>query len=174
MFFFLFFLLKYHNFKYRKSVEYIHIYLFYRCWFCHKTSGQCHQTNSGDQPRWGQSSGENPEHLQKHRDLLQTGRGVRWDHTRWPPRQSKWSHSEHKPTECKTPVCVADKTLPWDVIADEGFFSSSCVWLQSTFTMDGDNLVQVQKWDGKETTFVREIKDGKMVMVSFNERHITW
>lgn len=31
--------------------------------------------------------------------------------------------------------------------------------------MDGDQLVHVQKWDGKETTFVREIKDGKMVMV---------
>lgn len=31
--------------------------------------------------------------------------------------------------------------------------------------MEGDKLVQVQKWDGKETKFVREIKDGKMVMV---------
>lgn len=37
--------------------------------------------------------------------------------------------------------------------------------LQSTFTMEGDKLVQVQKWDGKESRFVREIKDGKMVMV---------
>lgn len=36
---------------------------------------------------------------------------------------------------------------------------------QSTVTMDGDKLVHVQKWDGKETKFVREIKDGKMVMV---------
>uniref|UniRef100_A0A8C2YXU0 Cellular retinoic acid-binding protein 1 n=1 Tax=Cyclopterus lumpus TaxID=8103 RepID=A0A8C2YXU0_CYCLU len=27
----------------------------------------------------------------------------------------------------------------------------------------GDTLVQVQKWDGKETKFVREIKDGKLV-----------
>lgn len=31
--------------------------------------------------------------------------------------------------------------------------------------MEGDKFVQVQKWDGKETKFVREIKDGKMVMV---------
>lgn len=31
--------------------------------------------------------------------------------------------------------------------------------------LDGDQLVHVQKWDGKETIFVREIKDGKMVMV---------
>ncbi|XP_071758294.1 fatty acid binding protein 7, brain, a [Centroberyx gerrardi] len=36
--------------------------------------------------------------------------------------------------------------------------------VKSTLSMDGDNLVHVQKWDGKETKFVREIKDGKMVM----------
>ncbi|TWW68519.1 Fatty acid-binding protein, brain [Takifugu flavidus] len=34
-------------------------------------------------------------------------------------------------------------------------------------SLEGDKLVHVQKWDGKETTFVREIKDGKMVMVRF-------
>lgn len=38
--------------------------------------------------------------------------------------------------------------------------------LQSVVTLDGEKLVHVQKWDGKETNFVREIKDGKMVMVS--------
>lgn len=43
-----------------------------------------------------------------------------------------------------------------------------CFCLQSTFTMEGDKLVHVQKWDGKETKFVREIKDGKMVMVRLN------
>lgn len=42
------------------------------------------------------------------------------------------------------------------------------VCLQSTFTMDGDKFVHTQKWDGKQTTFVREVKDEKMVMVSFN------
>lgn len=31
--------------------------------------------------------------------------------------------------------------------------------------MEGDKLVHVQKWDGKENKLVREIKDGKMVMV---------
>lgn len=31
--------------------------------------------------------------------------------------------------------------------------------------MEGDKFVHVQKWDGKETKFVREIKDDKMVMV---------
>ncbi|XP_037098116.1 fatty acid-binding protein, brain-like isoform X1 [Syngnathus acus] len=36
--------------------------------------------------------------------------------------------------------------------------------VKSTFTMEGDKFVQVQKWDGKETKFVRELKDGKMVM----------
>lgn len=32
-------------------------------------------------------------------------------------------------------------------------------------TLDGDKLVHVQKWDGKETKFVREIKDDKLIMV---------
>ncbi|XP_075873849.1 fatty acid-binding protein, brain-like [Nelusetta ayraudi] len=36
--------------------------------------------------------------------------------------------------------------------------------VKSTFTMEGDKLVQVQKWDSKESRFVREIKNGKMVM----------
>ncbi|XP_028250855.1 fatty acid binding protein 7, brain, a [Parambassis ranga] len=36
--------------------------------------------------------------------------------------------------------------------------------VKSTFTMDGDKFVHTQKWDGKQTTFVRELKDGKMVM----------
>ncbi|KAM4543206.1 fatty acid binding protein 7, brain, a [Odontesthes bonariensis] len=36
--------------------------------------------------------------------------------------------------------------------------------VKSTFTMEGNKFVKVQKWDGKETKFVREIKDGKLVM----------
>ncbi|KAJ8383370.1 hypothetical protein AAFF_G00221600 [Aldrovandia affinis] len=35
---------------------------------------------------------------------------------------------------------------------------------KSTVSLEGDKLVHVQKWDGKETKFVREIKDGKMTM----------
>ncbi|ETE70702.1 Fatty acid-binding protein, brain [Ophiophagus hannah] len=35
---------------------------------------------------------------------------------------------------------------------------------KSVVSMDGDKLVHVQRWDGKETNFVREIKDDKMVM----------
>uniref|UniRef100_A0A8C9DPD6 Lipocalin/cytosolic fatty-acid binding domain-containing protein n=1 Tax=Prolemur simus TaxID=1328070 RepID=A0A8C9DPD6_PROSS len=35
---------------------------------------------------------------------------------------------------------------------------------KSVVSLDGDKLIDVQKWDGKETNFVREIKDGKMVM----------
>ncbi|XP_075718506.1 fatty acid-binding protein, brain [Rhinoderma darwinii] len=35
---------------------------------------------------------------------------------------------------------------------------------KSTVNLEGDKLVHVQKWDGKETKFVREIKDDKMVM----------
>ncbi|XP_075409850.1 fatty acid-binding protein, brain [Tenrec ecaudatus] len=37
---------------------------------------------------------------------------------------------------------------------------------KSVVSLDGDKLVHVQKWDDKETHFVREIKDDKMVMVS--------
>ncbi|XP_063039943.1 fatty acid binding protein 7, brain, a [Engraulis encrasicolus] len=36
--------------------------------------------------------------------------------------------------------------------------------VKSVLTMDGNKLVHVQKWDGKETKFTREIKDGKMIM----------
>lgn len=35
---------------------------------------------------------------------------------------------------------------------------------KSVVSLEGDKLIHVQKWDGKETNFVREIKDGKMVM----------
>ncbi|XP_063079162.1 fatty acid binding protein 7, brain, b [Engraulis encrasicolus] len=35
---------------------------------------------------------------------------------------------------------------------------------KSLVAMEGDKLVHTQKWDGKETRFVREIKDGKMIM----------
>ncbi|XP_069742990.1 fatty acid binding protein 7, brain, b [Narcine bancroftii] len=35
---------------------------------------------------------------------------------------------------------------------------------KTTIKLDGDKLIHVQKWDGKETSFVREIKDGKMIM----------
>ncbi|XP_051020356.1 fatty acid-binding protein, brain [Acomys russatus] len=35
---------------------------------------------------------------------------------------------------------------------------------KSVVQLDGDKLIQLQKWDGKETNFVREIKDGKMVV----------
>lgn len=45
------------------------------------------------------------------------------------------------------------------------WLNSVCIVSQSTVTLDGDKLVHVQKWDGKETKYVREIKDGKLVMV---------
>ncbi|XP_003479784.1 fatty acid-binding protein, brain [Cavia porcellus] len=35
---------------------------------------------------------------------------------------------------------------------------------KSVVSLDGGKLVHIQKWDGKETKFVREIKDDKMVM----------
>lgn len=36
--------------------------------------------------------------------------------------------------------------------------------VKSTFSLEGNKFVQVQMWDGKETRFVREIQDGKLVM----------
>ncbi|KAM4724073.1 fatty acid-binding protein, brain-like [Anableps anableps] len=36
--------------------------------------------------------------------------------------------------------------------------------VKTTFTMEGDKFVQVQRWDGKETKFVRKIQDGNMVL----------
>ncbi|KAJ1152102.1 hypothetical protein NDU88_004879 [Pleurodeles waltl] len=35
---------------------------------------------------------------------------------------------------------------------------------KSVIKMNGDKMVHIQKWDDKETNFVREIKDGKLVM----------
>ncbi|XP_037551233.1 fatty acid-binding protein, brain-like [Nematolebias whitei] len=37
---------------------------------------------------------------------------------------------------------------------------------RTTFRMEGNKLVQVQKWDGKEMRMEYEIKDGKIVMKS--------
>lgn len=37
---------------------------------------------------------------------------------------------------------------------------------QSLVKLDGGKLVHVQKWDGKETSLVRELKDGKLILVS--------
>ncbi|RMB91874.1 hypothetical protein DUI87_31683 [Hirundo rustica rustica] len=34
----------------------------------------------------------------------------------------------------------------------------------SVVTLDGGKLVHVQKWEGKETTLVRELKDGKLIL----------
>lgn len=36
---------------------------------------------------------------------------------------------------------------------------------QSLVTLDGGKLVHVQKWDGQETTLVRELSDGKLILV---------
>jgi len=50
--------------------------------------------------------------------------------------------------------------------------SSDCslklfLWpLQSVVTLEKGALVQVQKWNGKETTIRRRLVDGKMVVVS--------
>ncbi|KAG8520500.1 Fatty acid-binding protein 12 [Galemys pyrenaicus] len=37
---------------------------------------------------------------------------------------------------------------------------------KSVVTLDNDSLIQVQDWDGKETTIRRKLVDGKLVVVS--------
>ncbi|KAM9687776.1 fatty acid-binding protein, heart [Trichechus inunguis] len=36
--------------------------------------------------------------------------------------------------------------------------------VKSTVTLDGGKLVHLQKWDGQETTLVRELSDGKLIL----------
>ncbi|CAM5089354.1 unnamed protein product [Eretmochelys imbricata] len=36
--------------------------------------------------------------------------------------------------------------------------------VKSIITLDNGSLVQVQKWDGKETTLIRKLVDGKLVV----------
>ncbi|KAJ1189645.1 hypothetical protein NDU88_006389 [Pleurodeles waltl] len=36
--------------------------------------------------------------------------------------------------------------------------------VKSVVTLDGEKLHHVQKWDSQETTLVREIQDGKMIL----------
>ncbi|XP_020018679.1 fatty acid-binding protein, heart [Castor canadensis] len=36
--------------------------------------------------------------------------------------------------------------------------------VKSLVTLDGGKLVHVQKWDGQETTLVRELSDGKLIL----------
>lgn len=33
-------------------------------------------------------------------------------------------------------------------------------------TLDGGKLIHVQKWNGQETTLTRELRDGKLILVS--------
>ncbi|XP_048206690.1 fatty acid-binding protein, heart [Perognathus longimembris pacificus] len=36
--------------------------------------------------------------------------------------------------------------------------------VKSIVTLDGGKLIHVQKWDGQETTLVRELSDGKLIL----------
>ncbi|XP_072884614.1 fatty acid-binding protein, brain-like [Hemitrygon akajei] len=41
---------------------------------------------------------------------------------------------------------------------------------KTVVTFDGRKLTQTQKWDGKQTTLVREVKDGKLILtLTFND-----
>uniref|UniRef100_UPI00398F48DF fatty acid-binding protein, brain-like n=1 Tax=Pristiophorus japonicus TaxID=55135 RepID=UPI00398F48DF len=41
---------------------------------------------------------------------------------------------------------------------------------KTVVSLEGDKLVQIQKWDGKQSTLIREIKDEKLILtLSFND-----
>ncbi|XP_038655160.1 fatty acid-binding protein, heart-like isoform X6 [Scyliorhinus canicula] len=37
---------------------------------------------------------------------------------------------------------------------------------KTVISLEGEKLVQIQKWDGKQTTLTREIKDDKLILAS--------
>uniref|UniRef100_A0A8C3BRV5 Fatty acid binding protein 3 n=1 Tax=Cairina moschata TaxID=8855 RepID=A0A8C3BRV5_CAIMO len=47
---------------------------------------------------------------------------------------------------------------------DETTADDRHVKVRSVVTLDGGKLVHVQKWEGKETSLVRELKDGKLIL----------
>uniref|UniRef100_A0A8C9UGC9 Fatty acid binding protein 7 n=1 Tax=Serinus canaria TaxID=9135 RepID=A0A8C9UGC9_SERCA len=114
--------------------------------------------------------------------------GVRCYRARWRGRARSYSWADNSGVGFATRQ-VGNVTKPTVIISTEG--DKVVIRTQSTFknteisfklgeefdettpddrncksvvTLDGEKLVHVQKWDGKETNFVREIKDGKMVM----------
>lgn len=65
----------------------------------------------------------------------------------------------------ETPV-IGSKRKNEIVFPSKNCLSHYSVCVQSLITLDGDKLVHVQKWDGKETTLVREVGDNSLTLVS--------
>lgn len=59
------------------------------------------------------------------------------------------------------PQCP-DRTLPLNPKITAQAYT---LFPQSIVTLDGGKLIHLQKWDGQETTLVRELIDGKLILV---------
>ncbi|XP_061418367.1 fatty acid-binding protein, liver [Lethenteron reissneri] len=57
------------------------------------------------------------------------------------------------------------KNMEWNFTLGEEFDETTADErkVKSTFTVDGDKLVQVQRWEGKETTISRAVSGDSMV-----------
>ena len=131
-----------------------------RCGLRHPAGGQRDQAHGGDPPGRGEAGDPDPEHLQEHRDLLQPGRGV-------------WRGHRGRPQLQGRPTRTQPSLIQYCPLFQYALTLNYSLTLQTTVSLEGDQLIQVQKWDGKETKFVREIKDGKLVMVMIHQLRIT-
>lgn len=64
-----------------------------------------------------------------------------------------------------SPLWPTDQTPCCPSVLAQITAQASTLFPQSTVTLDGGKLVHVQKWDGQETTLVRELTDGKLILV---------
>lgn len=93
------------------------------------------------------------------------GDAARWTSRWWHPQPVPEPHralGEHGDTQHRP--LQGTKPLELRIPGEEGD-GGSCSLPQSVVKLDGGKLVHVQKWDGKETSLVRELKDGKLILV---------
>lgn len=68
-----------------------------------------------------------------------------------------------------SPLWPSEQTPCCPSVLSQITAQASTLFPQSTVTLDGGKLVHVQKWDGQETKLVRELVDGKLVLVRWME-----
>ncbi|XP_023796726.1 fatty acid-binding protein, heart [Cyanistes caeruleus] len=78
------------------------------------------------------------------------------------PAPSPQRHPRAEPEPCGAPASPPRDELPQD--PGEKVTAALNRSPQSVVTLDGGKLVHVQKWEGKETSLVRELKDGKLIL----------
>lgn len=62
-------------------------------------------------------------------------------------------------------ICICE------VIIVSSVFSTLCL-LQSIITMEDGKMVHMQRWDGKETSLVREVSGDDLTLVSAHTKNI--